>query len=92
LKLPDQINAAFNLFWNSIHLHPPTEQGPPPRDVTPEAISVMRVELPGFGEVMRAGSMKLTPNAILSRSLAAIFDRSSGYRLPGKPQGAVDCL
>src|SRR5579885_2352337 len=38
------------------------------RDVTPEAIrAIMRVELPGFGEVMRAQSMKITPNAILSR-------------------------
>jgi molybdopterin adenylyltransferase len=67
--------------------------GAAPRDVTPEAIrAVMRVELPGFGEVMRAGSMKLTPNAILSRSLAAIVDQSLVIALPGKPQGAVDCL
>ena len=67
--------------------------GAAPRDVTPEAIrTVMRVELPGFGEVMRAGSLKLTPNAILSRSLAAIVDRSLVIALPGKPQGAVDCL
>src|SRR5215468_12413978 len=30
------------------------------RDVTPEAIrAIMRVELPGFGEVMRAESMKI---------------------------------
>src|SRR5438046_10589497 len=44
-----------------------------PRYVTPEAIrAVMRVELPGFGEVMRAESMKITPNAILSRNLAAV--------------------
>src|SRR6476646_6449595 len=67
--------------------------GAAPRDVTPEAIrSIMRVELPGFGEVMRAGSLKLTPNAILSRSLAAIVDHSLVIALPGKPQGAVDCL
>jgi len=67
--------------------------GAAPRDVTPEAIrSIMRVELPGFGEVMRAGSLKLTPNAILSRCLAAIVDRSLVIALPGKPQGAVDCL
>jgi molybdopterin adenylyltransferase len=64
-----------------------------PRDRTPEAIrAIMRVELPGFGEVMRAESMKLTPNAILSRSLAAIVDRSLVIALPGKPAGAVDCL
>jgi molybdopterin adenylyltransferase len=67
--------------------------GAAPRDVTPEAIrAIMRVELPGFGEVMRSGSLKLTPNAILSRCLAAIVDRSLVIALPGKPQGAVDCL
>ncbi|PYJ07070.1 MAG: molybdenum cofactor biosynthesis protein, partial [Verrucomicrobia bacterium] len=39
------------------------------RDVTPEAIrGMMRVEIPGFGEAMRRESMKITPNAILSRS------------------------
>jgi len=64
-----------------------------PRDQTPEAIrAIMRIELPGFGEIMRAESMKLTPNAILSRSLAAIVDRCLVIALPGKPAGAVDCL
>jgi molybdopterin adenylyltransferase len=63
------------------------------RDVTPEAIrALMRVELPGFGEAMRSESMKITPNAILSRSLAAIIDRSLVIALPGKPSGAVECL
>lgn len=63
------------------------------RDVTPEAIrAIMRVEIPGFGEVMRAASMKITPNAILSRSLAAIVDLSLVIALPGKPSGAVECL
>src|SRR6266705_6357228 len=64
-----------------------------PRDVTPEAIrAIMRVELPGFGEIMRAESMKITPNSILSRSLAAIVDLSLVIALPGKPSGAVECL
>jgi len=64
-----------------------------PRDVTPEAIrAIMRVELPGFGEVMRAESMKITANAILSRSLAAIVDLSLVIALPGKPSGAVECF
>ena len=63
------------------------------RDRTPEAIrAIMRVEVPGFGEVMRAESMKLTPNAILSRCLGAVVDSSLVLALPGKPQGAVDCL
>ena len=64
-----------------------------PRDVTPEAIrGIMRVELPGFGEVMRADSIKVTPNAILSRSLAAVVYRSLVIALPGKPQAAVECV
>ncbi len=64
-----------------------------PRDVTPEAIrGIMRVELPGFGEVMRARSMEITPNAILSRCLAAVVGPSLVIALPGKPQGAVECL
>jgi molybdopterin adenylyltransferase len=64
-----------------------------PRDVTPEAVrAIMRVELPGFGEVMRAGSMKITPNAILSRNLAAVVDHALVIALPGKPTGAVECL
>src|SRR5947208_16544950 len=67
--------------------------GAGPRDVTPEAIrAIMRVELPGFGEVMRAESMKITPNSILSRSLAAIVDHALVIALPGKPSGAVECL
>ena len=61
--------------------------------MTPEAIrALMRVELPGFGETMRAQSMKTTPNAILSRALAAVVERSLVIALPGKPAGAVECL
>src|SRR3954467_977639 len=63
------------------------------RDVTPEAIrAIMRVEIPGFGEAMRRESVKITPNGILSRSLAAIVERALVIALPGKPSGAVECL
>ena len=63
------------------------------RDVTPEAVREIAIrELPGFGEVMRLESMKLTPNAILSRSLAAVVDQALILCLPGKPKGAVECL
>src|SRR6266446_1550662 len=62
-------------------------------DVTPEAIrAIMRAEIPGFGELMRAESSKITPNAILSRSLAAVVDGALVIALPGKPSGAVECL
>lgn len=63
------------------------------RDVTPEAVREIAVrELPGFGEIMRMESMKITKNAILSRNLAAVVDRSLVVCLPGKPSGAVECL
>jgi len=54
----------------------------------PEAVR----ELPGFGEVMRAESMKITKNAILSRTLAVVVERALVICLPGKPSGAVECL
>jgi molybdopterin adenylyltransferase len=63
------------------------------RDVTPEAVREIAIrELPGFGEVMRIESMKITKNAILSRNLAAVVERSLVICLPGKPSGAVECL
>lgn len=63
------------------------------RDVTPEAVREIAIrELPGFGEVMRMESMKITKNAILSRNLAAVVDNALVVCLPGKPSGAVECL
>ena len=63
------------------------------RDVTPEALrEIATRELPGFGEMMRMESMKLTKNAILSRNLAVVVDKALVIGLPGKPTGAVECL
>lgn len=63
------------------------------RDVTPEAVREISIrELPGFGEIMRIESMKITKNAILSRNLAVIVEKSLVICLPGKPSGAVECL
>ena len=63
------------------------------RDVTPEAVrDIAFRELPGFGEAMRMESMKITRNAILSRNLAAVVDKTLVLCLPGKPSGAVECL
>ena len=67
--------------------------GVAPRDLTPEAVrEIASRELPGFGEVMRMESMKITKNAILSRSLAAVVDGALVLCLPGKPSAAVECL
>lgn len=68
--------------------------GPAPRDVTPEVIrDVCTKELPGFGEQMRAASLRAgVPTAILSRQTAAILDRTLVVTLPGKPASIRVCL
>ena len=67
--------------------------GVAPRDVTPEAVREIALrELPGFGEVMRMESLKLTKHAILSRNLAVVVDRTLVICLPGKPTAALECL
>src|SRR3954462_14028050 len=63
------------------------------RDVTPEAVREIALrELPGFGEIMRIESMKITKNAILSRNLAVVVEKALVICLPGKPSGALECL
>src|SRR3954467_407067 len=67
--------------------------GPARRDVTPEATeAVCDKLLDGFGEQMRAVSLKVVPTAILSRQVAGIRGRSLIVNLPGKPSAIRDCL
>jgi molybdopterin adenylyltransferase len=67
--------------------------GPAPRDLTPEATQAVCARLmPGFGELMRAESLKHVPTAILSRQTAGIRDRSLIVNLPGRPASIRVCL
>jgi len=67
--------------------------GPAPRDVTTEAtLNVCQKILPGFGEQMRAASLKHVPTAILSRQTAGICNGSLIINLPGKPKAIRECL
>jgi molybdopterin adenylyltransferase len=67
--------------------------GPAPRDVTPEATeAVCQKMMPGFGELMRATSLKYVPTAILSRQTAGIRGSSLIINLPGKPKSIRECL
>ena len=64
-----------------------------PRDVTPEAtLAVAQRLTPGIPEAMRAGSLKVTPHAMLSRAAAGIRGRTLIVNLPGSPKGAVENL
>ena len=67
--------------------------GPAPRDVTPEATeAVCEKMLPGFGELMRATSLKYVPTAILSRQTAGIRGRTLIVNLPGRPKAIRENL
>lgn len=67
--------------------------GPAQRDVTPEATeAVCDKLLPGFGELMRAVSLKAVPTAILSRQTAGVRGKALIVNLPGKPSAIRDCL
>ncbi len=76
--------------------------GPAPRDVTPEAtLAVADKVMPGFGEQMRAVSLKYVPTAILSRQVAVIRNRRGVVadpagaliiNLPGQPKAIKETL
>ena len=67
--------------------------GPAPRDVTPEAtLAVAHKVMPGFGEQMRAISLKFVPTAILSRQVAVVRGKSLIVNLPGQPKSIRETL
>ncbi|WP_151719874.1 molybdopterin adenylyltransferase [Gemmobacter serpentinus] len=67
--------------------------GPSPRDMTPEAMAdVVERDFPGFGELMRAVSLREVPTAILSRQGAGTRGRCLIITLPGKPSAIATCL
>ena len=67
--------------------------GPALRDVTPEATeAVCDRMMPGFGELMRAESLKFVPTAILSRQTAGLRGSSLIVNLPGKPKSIKEWI
>jgi len=63
------------------------------RDVTPEAtLGVIERRVPGIEEAMRAVSIKVTPHAMLSRSVAGVLGHCLIVNLPGSPKGALENL
>ena len=64
-----------------------------PRDVTPEATrAVIDKELPGFSEVMRMESFRITPHSLISRAVCGTRGTSIIVNLPGSPRAAAECL
>ncbi len=67
--------------------------GPAPRDVTPDAtVAIADRVMDGFGEAMRAVSLKYVPTAILSRQVAVIRKASLIVNLPGQPKSIKETL
>ena len=67
--------------------------GPAPRDVTPEAtLAIADKVLEGFGEQMRAVSLKYVPTAILSRQVGVVRGKALVINLPGQPKAIKETL
>lgn len=61
------------------------------RDVTPEAtMDVCERNVPGIAEAMRAHSLTITPNAMLSRALCMQRGRHIVINLPGSKKAAQE--
>ena len=64
-----------------------------PRAVTPEAcLSILDKEIPGLAEAMRTETLKFTPMAMISRSVAGIRGSTLIITLPGNPKGVKETL
>lgn len=64
-----------------------------PRDVTPEAtLEVVERLAPGFVEAIRAESLKITPNAMLSRAVSGIRGKTIIINLPGSPKAVRESM
>ncbi|KAK9837345.1 hypothetical protein WJX81_007797 [Elliptochloris bilobata] len=67
--------------------------GPAPRDVTPDATeAVCERTMPGYGEQMRAISLRHVPTAVLSRQTAGLRGKSLILNLPGKPKAIRETI
>lgn len=64
-----------------------------PRDWTPEAtMDIAERQVPGFSEVMRADSLRITPRAMLSRGVSVIRKKTLIINLPGSPKAVRENL
>ena len=93
---PDEIKVALTKWCDSgdISLILTTGgTGFSPRDQAPEAtMAVIERPAPGFAEVMRFESLKITPHAMISRAVAGIRGTTLIVNFPGSPKAARECL
>ena len=64
-----------------------------PRDVTPEAtLAVADRQAPGIAEAIRAASLVITKNAMLSRAVSVIRGKTLIINLPGSPRACMESM
>jgi molybdopterin adenylyltransferase len=64
-----------------------------PRDVTPEATAAVCDRMvPGLSEILRSEGFRRTPNAVLSRGVSGMRDRTLIVNLPGSPKAVRECM
>ncbi|MBS4032316.1 MAG: MogA/MoaB family molybdenum cofactor biosynthesis protein [Clostridiales bacterium] len=64
-----------------------------PRDNTPEAtLSVIKKQVPGMAEAMRAYGLQKTPHAMISRAVCGVRGRTLIVNLPGSPRAVRENL
>ena len=88
------IADTFKEWVDKLNLHLITTTGGTgltKRDVTPQAtLKVIDYTVPGMAEAMRMESMKITPNAMLSRAIAGVRANSLIINFPGSPKGVEE--
>ncbi|MBN2788729.1 MAG: molybdenum cofactor synthesis protein [Candidatus Delongbacteria bacterium] len=64
-----------------------------PRDITPDAVTIFADKLiPGIMDHIRMKYGKTIPNALLSRSVAAVKDKTLIYTLPGSVKAVTEYM
>ena len=93
---PKQIKATLLNWVDNKHLDlilTTGGTGVSPTDQTPETtLPLLDKEIPGISETMRAASLKITPNAILSRGVSGLRKSTLIINLPGSERGARENL
>ena len=94
----DTLNAYLTSEWEPVYQVIPDEQEQIEATLIRLADEEEATEavwdrmMPGFGELMRAESLKFVPTAILSRQTAGLRDDTLIVNLPGKPKSIRECL
>lgn len=97
--LPDDQEALYKTLCSLADIQRPDViftsggTGFSPRDVTPEAtLRASTKNAPGIAEALRAYSMTITKNAMLSRGASVIRGNTLIVNLPGSPKAARECV